>query len=88
MLRFKTSTGGTDLIAQFLSDKTGVNVGILIFIIDSFVILMGGYYYLMILFSFNHHDTCYRDDYKFFYKKSGTYLSSSGKQKTILNKLI
>ncbi|ETT84253.1 YitT family protein [Viridibacillus sp. FSL R5-0477] len=42
MLRYKTSTGGTDLIAQFLSDKTGVNVGILIFIIDSFVILMGG----------------------------------------------
>lgn len=42
MLRFKTSTGGTDLIAQFLSDKTGINVGILIFIIDSFVILLGG----------------------------------------------
>ncbi|MEO4052319.1 YitT family protein [Solibacillus sp. CAU 1738] len=42
MLRFKTSTGGTDLIAQFLSDKTGINVGILIFIIDSSVILLGG----------------------------------------------
>ncbi|MEK4486642.1 YitT family protein [Psychrobacillus sp. FSL H8-0484] len=42
MLRFRTSTGGTDLIAQFLSDKTGINVGILIFFIDSFVILLGG----------------------------------------------
>lgn len=41
MLRFKTSTGGTDLIAQFLSDRTGINVGILIFIIDSIVILCG-----------------------------------------------
>lgn len=42
MLKFRTSTGGTDLIAQFLSDKTGINVGILIFIIDSIVILLGG----------------------------------------------
>lgn len=42
MLRFKTSTGGTDLIAQFLSDKTGVNVGILIILIDSVVIILGG----------------------------------------------
>ena len=42
MLRFKTSTGGTDLIAQFLSVKTGINVGIYIFVIDSTVILTGG----------------------------------------------
>ncbi|QGQ45592.1 YitT family protein [Metabacillus sediminilitoris] len=42
MLRFRTSTGGTDLLAQFLSDRTGVNVGILIFIIDALVILSGG----------------------------------------------
>ncbi len=42
MLRFKTSTGGTDLIAQFISDWTGMNVGILIFIIDSLVIFAGG----------------------------------------------
>lgn len=42
MLRFQTSTGGTDLIAQFLSDKTGINVGILIFVIDSIVIVIGG----------------------------------------------
>ncbi|WP_277585146.1 YitT family protein [Psychrobacillus antarcticus] len=43
MLRFKTSTGGTDLVAQLLSVKTGVNVGILIFIIDSIVVLLGGF---------------------------------------------
>lgn len=42
MLRFKTSTGGTDLIAQFISDKTDINIGILIFLIDSIVILFGG----------------------------------------------
>ena len=47
MLRFKTSTGGTDLIAQFLSDRIGINVGILIFIIDSIVVLCG----LLMLFS-------------------------------------
>ncbi|MGE7624418.1 YitT family protein [Viridibacillus sp. NPDC096237] len=42
MLRFKTSTGGTDLIAQFISDKVGINVGILIILIDSVVIIVGG----------------------------------------------
>ena len=43
MLRFQTSTGGTDLVAQFLSDKTSINVGILIFFIDSIVIVIGGF---------------------------------------------
>lgn len=42
MLRIGTSTGGTDLLAQFLFEKTGINVGILIFIIDAIVILVGG----------------------------------------------
>jgi uncharacterized membrane-anchored protein YitT (DUF2179 family) len=42
MLRFETSTGGTDLIAQFLSEKTHMNVGIMIFIIDAIVICAGG----------------------------------------------
>lgn len=42
MLRYKTSTGGTDLLAQFLFDKTGINVGVLIFAIDALVILCGG----------------------------------------------
>ncbi len=43
MLRFQTSTGGTDLIAQFISDKTSINVGVLIFFIDSIVIVVGGF---------------------------------------------
>lgn len=42
MLRFETSTGGTDLIAQFLSEKTHINVGVMIFIIDALVICAGG----------------------------------------------
>ncbi|PGT84442.1 YitT family protein [Bacillus sp. AFS040349] len=42
MLRIGTSTGGTDLLAQFISDKSGVNVGILIFFIDMVVIMLGG----------------------------------------------
>ena len=42
MLRIGTSTGGTDLLAQFLYEKTGINVGILIFLIDAIVILFGG----------------------------------------------
>ena len=42
MLKFRTSTGGTDFIAQFLCDKTGVNVGLYIFIIDAMVIICGG----------------------------------------------
>jgi len=42
MLRYETSTGGTDLIAQFITDRTGVNVGINIFVIDSLVVVVGG----------------------------------------------
>ncbi|WP_397538811.1 YitT family protein [Rummeliibacillus pycnus] len=42
MLRHRTSTGGTDLVAQFVSVKTGVNVGIVIFVIDITVIILGG----------------------------------------------
>lgn len=42
MLRIGTSTGGTDLLAQFLYEKTGINVGILIFLIDTVVIMLGG----------------------------------------------
>ncbi|MDL4840451.1 YitT family protein [Aquibacillus rhizosphaerae] len=43
MLRAQTSTGGTDLIAQFISDISGFNVGVIIFVIDSLVILIGGF---------------------------------------------
>lgn len=42
MLRIGTSTGGTDLLAQFISERSGINVGILIFLIDMVVILLGG----------------------------------------------
>ncbi|WP_147533072.1 YitT family protein [Bacillus marasmi] len=41
MLRYKTSTGGTDLLAQLIGKITSINVGILIFIIDGLVILSG-----------------------------------------------
>ncbi|MGG0715977.1 YitT family protein [Robertmurraya massiliosenegalensis] len=42
MLRYRTSTGGTDLIAQFICDKTGINVGLLILFMDSIILLIGG----------------------------------------------
>ncbi|MEW9667983.1 YitT family protein [Ammoniphilus sp. 3BR4] len=42
MLRYDTSTGGTDLLAQFLSNIFNINVGFMIFIIDAFVICIGG----------------------------------------------
>lgn len=44
MLKYKTSTGGTDLIAQFIYDKCGINVGLIIFIIDAIVVLLGGFF--------------------------------------------
>ncbi|MFT9485965.1 MAG: YitT family protein [Tepidibacillus sp.] len=42
MLRFKTSTGGTDLLAQYLSTILPINVGLIIFMIDAIVIYLGG----------------------------------------------
>ncbi|HHW38143.1 MAG TPA: YitT family protein [Bacillales bacterium] len=42
MLKFKTSTGGTDLLAQFLSDMFGMNVGVAILLIDVLVVIIGG----------------------------------------------
>jgi uncharacterized membrane-anchored protein YitT (DUF2179 family) len=41
MLRYETSTGGTDLLAQILTKFTSVNIGIIIFIIDGLVITSG-----------------------------------------------
>jgi len=41
MLRYKTSTGGTDLIAYFISKATLLNVGLLIAIMDVFIVLLG-----------------------------------------------
>lgn len=43
MLRYETSTGGTDLIAQFISKCFNINVGITIFLIDTLVISLGGW---------------------------------------------
>jgi uncharacterized membrane-anchored protein YitT (DUF2179 family) len=42
MLRYKTSTGGTDLLAQLLTKWIPINVGLLIFIMDIMIIGMGG----------------------------------------------
>ncbi|MGV3489601.1 MAG: YitT family protein [Tuberibacillus sp.] len=41
MLKMGVSTGGLDLLALFISRITGWNVGVLIFIIDSIIILLG-----------------------------------------------
>jgi uncharacterized membrane-anchored protein YitT (DUF2179 family) len=41
MLRYKTSTGGTDLLAYFISKATPLNIGLLIFLIDGVIVLMG-----------------------------------------------
>ena len=41
MLRYETSTGGTDLLAQLLSRIVTINVGLIIFLIDGAVILSG-----------------------------------------------
>lgn len=41
MLRYETSTGGTDLLAQLVQKFFPVNVGILIFLIDGIVVLSG-----------------------------------------------
>lgn len=42
MLRQQTSTGGTDLLAQLLSDILSINVGVFIFLIDGLIISFGG----------------------------------------------
>jgi uncharacterized membrane-anchored protein YitT (DUF2179 family) len=39
MLRYKTSTGGTDLLAQFISKAFSVNIGIVILLIDGLIVL-------------------------------------------------
>jgi uncharacterized membrane-anchored protein YitT (DUF2179 family) len=41
MLRYKTSTGGTDLIAYFIAKATPLNIGFLIAIMDVFIVLLG-----------------------------------------------
>lgn len=39
MLAYQTNTGGTDLLAQFLSYRTGIPVAVLIFFIDGLIII-------------------------------------------------
>lgn len=41
MLRYKTSTGGTDLIAYFIAKATPLNIGLVIAIMDVFIVLIG-----------------------------------------------
>ncbi|WP_174730348.1 YitT family protein [Mesobacillus harenae] len=41
MLRYEMSTGGTDLLAQLLGKVLLINIGVLIFFIDSLVIFSG-----------------------------------------------
>lgn len=41
MLRYETSTGGTDLLAQILTKFTSINIGIIIFLIDGLIITSG-----------------------------------------------
>lgn len=42
MLRFDTSTGGTDLLANLISKYVRLNVGVIIFLTDGIIIGMGG----------------------------------------------
>ncbi|CAH1190612.1 hypothetical protein PAECIP111892_00267 [Paenibacillus auburnensis] len=42
MLRFKASTGGTDLLAKFLKRYVPLNVGVIIFLTDILIIGAGG----------------------------------------------
>jgi uncharacterized membrane-anchored protein YitT (DUF2179 family) len=43
MLRYDTSTGGTDLIAQLIGQWISINVGIVIFLIDGLIIIIGSF---------------------------------------------
>lgn len=38
MLRYQTSTGGTDLLAQFIAQAFSLNIGVIIFIIDGLIV--------------------------------------------------
>ncbi|WP_075981952.1 YitT family protein [Bacillus massilinigeriensis] len=41
MLRYETSTGGTDLLASIISKATSIHIGVLIFLIDGLIALLG-----------------------------------------------
>src|SRR5699024_10701274 len=54
LLLVHASTGGGDLLALMLAKITAINVGIFIFVLDTAVILLGGYFIqdAAVLFSF------------------------------------
>lgn len=41
MLRYETSTGGTDLLAQILTKFTSLNIGVIILLIDGLIVTSG-----------------------------------------------
>ncbi|WP_338449396.1 YitT family protein [Niallia oryzisoli] len=41
MLRYQTSTGGTDLLAKLVSNSSSLNIGIVIFLIDGLIVTAG-----------------------------------------------
>ncbi|MFT8322038.1 MAG: YitT family protein [Bacillus sp. (in: firmicutes)] len=41
MLRFETSTGGTDLLAQIISNFASIHIGVIIFVLDGLVLVCG-----------------------------------------------
>ncbi|RFU67713.1 hypothetical protein D0469_14125 [Peribacillus saganii] len=41
MLRYETSTGGTELLAKFISNSSSLNIAIVIFIIDGLIVTAG-----------------------------------------------
>ncbi|HLO13165.1 MAG TPA: YitT family protein [Pseudoneobacillus sp.] len=41
MLRYETSTGGTDLLAYIISRSSTINIGIMIFLLDGLVAIIG-----------------------------------------------
>ncbi|MBB6446688.1 YitT family protein [Bacillus benzoevorans] len=53
MLRYKTSTGGTDLLAQFVAKALSLNIGIVIFLIDGLIVTAGLSFLGMITFIFS-----------------------------------
>jgi uncharacterized membrane-anchored protein YitT (DUF2179 family) len=53
MLRYKTSTGGTDLLAQFVAKAFSLNIGIVIFLIDGLIVTAGLSFLGMMTFIFS-----------------------------------
>ncbi len=41
MLRYKTSTGGTDLLAKMISSNFSINIAVIIILIDGLIVLAG-----------------------------------------------